>query len=170
MEREFFAFPVEIERALPRSTTTPTTTVTTVRLLPAILTTLSTTASLPTSSTRFKIVEDALKGFNLTKLAEFEKEYTDFDFDSEIKTFKPNLLIPEEASNSTSALLPTAKMETLTQMVVFMFFCMIVYVMHKVLIRVYMEAIKELERASYFERETPYTIFCLWVEPGLSKC
>ena len=103
MEREFFAFPVEIERALPRSTTTPTTNVTTVRLLPAILTTLSTTASLPTSSTRFKIVEDALKGFNLTKLAEFEKEYTDFDFDSEIKTFKPNLLIPEEASNSTSA-------------------------------------------------------------------
>ncbi len=116
---------MEIERALPTSTTTPTTTVTTVRLFPAILPTLSTTASLPTSSTRFKIVEDALKGFNLTQRAEFEKEYTDFDLDREIKTFKPYMLIPEEASNSTSAQLPTAKMETLTQMVVFMFFCMI---------------------------------------------
>jgi hypothetical protein len=42
--------------------------------------------------------------------------------------------------------------------------------MHKILIRVYTEAIKELERASFFERETPYTIFCLWVEQGLGKC
>jgi hypothetical protein len=37
--------------------------------------------------------------------------------------------------------------------------------MHKVLISVYMEAIKQFERAFYFERETSYTIFVF----GLSK-
>jgi len=170
MERGFFAFPVEIERALPTSTTTPTTTATTVRLIPALLPTQSTTASLPTLSTRFKIVEDALKGFNLTQLTEFEREYLNFDFDHQIKTFKPNLLDPEEANIPASAQLPTAEMETLTQMVIFMFFCMMVYIVHKVLIRVYTEAVRELERASFFKRETPYTIFCLWVQQGLSKC
>jgi hypothetical protein len=61
-------------------------------------------------------------------------------------------------------------METLTQMVIFMFFCMMVYIVHKVLIRVYTEAVRELERASFFKRETPYTIFCFWVKQGLSKC
>jgi hypothetical protein len=42
--------------------------------------------------------------------------------------------------------------------------------MHKILIRVYTEAVRELERASFFERDTPYTIFCLWVYQGLGKC
>jgi hypothetical protein len=170
MERGFFSFPVEIERALPTSTTTLTTTATTVRLIPAILPTQSTNASLPTSSTRFKIVEDALKGFNLTQLTKFEREYPDFDFDHKINTYKLNLLILVEASNSTSTQLPTAEMETLTQMVIFMSFCMMVYIIHKVLICVYTEAVRELERASFFERETPYTIFCLWVQQVLGKC
>jgi len=170
MDRGFFALPVEIERALPTSTTTPTTTVTTIRLMPALSPTQSTTESLPTSSTRLEIVEDVLKGFNLTHLTEFEKEYSSFDFDQEIKTFKPNLFNPEKASNPTSAQLPSAKMETLTQMVIFIFFCLMCYIMHKILIRVYTEAVRELERASFFERDTPYTIFCLWVYQGLGKC
>jgi len=170
MDRGFFAFPVKIERALPTSTTTPTTTATTIRLIPALSPTQWTTESLPTSSTRLEIVEDVLKGFNLTHLTEFEKEYSSFDFDQEIKTFKPNLFNPEKASNPTSAQLPSAKMETLTQMVIFIFFCLMCYIMHKILIRVYTEAVRELERASFFERDTPYTIFCLWVYQGLGKC
>jgi len=72
MERGFFAFPVEIERALPTSTTIPTTTATTLRLIPALSPTQSTTESLPTSSTRLEVTEDANKGFNLTHLTEFE--------------------------------------------------------------------------------------------------
>ncbi len=47
---------------------------------------------------------------------------------------------------------------------------MMVYIMHKILIRVYTEAVRELERASFFEREMPYTVFCLWVYQGLGKC
>ena len=93
MERGFFAFPVEIERALPTSTTTPTTTATTIRLIPALSPTQSTTESLPTSSTRLEIVEDVLKGFNLTHLTELEKEYLRFDFDQEIKTTSLTYLI-----------------------------------------------------------------------------
>jgi hypothetical protein len=170
MDRGFFAFPVEIERALPTSMTTPTTTATTIRLIPALSPTQLTTESLPTWSTRLKIVEDALKGFNLTHLTEFEREYPSFDFDQEIKTFKLNLLNPEEASITDNAQLPTAEMKTITQMVFFIFFCMMAYIMHKILIRVYTEAMRELERASFFERETPYTIFCLLVQQGLGKC
>ncbi len=79
------------------------TTATTIQLIPAISSTQSTTANLLTSSTRFEVVEDALKGFNLTHLAEFEKEYPDFDFDHEIKTFKPDLLNLIEANKPTSA-------------------------------------------------------------------
>ncbi len=161
---------MEIEKALPTSMTTPTTTATTIRLIPALSSTQSTTESLPTLSTRFEIVEDALKGFNLTCLTEFEREYPSFDFDQEIKALNPNLLNLEEASIPANAQLPTDEMETLTQMVIFMFFCMMVYIMHKILIRVYTEAMRELERASFFERETPYTIFCLWVQQGLGKC
>jgi hypothetical protein len=169
MERGFFAFPVEIERALPTSTTTPTTTATTVRLISALSSTQPTTESLPTSSTRLEVVEDVLKGFNITHLTEFEGEYPNLDFTPEIKTENPNLFNPEEASIPTDAQLPTAEMETLSQMVFFIFFCMMTYIMHKILIRVYTEAVKELERASFFEREMPYTIFCLWVYQGLGK-
>jgi hypothetical protein len=111
-----------------------------------------------------------LKGFNLTHLTKFEKESSSFDFDQDIKTFKPNLFNPEKASNPTSAQLPSAKMETLTEMVIFIFFCLMCYIMHKILIRVYTEAMRKLERASFFERDTPYTIFCLWVYQGLGKC
>ena len=169
MDRGFFAFPVEIERALPMSTTTPMTTATTFRLIPALSSTQSTTESLPTSSTRLEIVEDALKGFNLTQITEFEREYPGLDFTPEIKTENPSLYNPEEASIPTDTQLPTAEMRTLSQMVFFIFFCMMVYIMHKILIRVYTEAVKELERASFFERETPYAIFCLWVYQGLGK-
>ena len=166
MERGFFAFPVEIERALPTSTTIPTTTATTLRLIPALSPTQSTTESLPTSSTRLEVTEDANKGFNLTHLTEFEGEYPSLDFTPEIKTENPN---PEEASIPTDTQLPTAEMETLSQMVFFILFCMVAYIMHKILIRIYTEAVKELERASFFERETPYTVFCLWVYQGLGK-
>jgi hypothetical protein len=50
-------------------------------------------------------------------------------------------------------------METLTQMVIFMFFCMMVYIVHKVLIRVYTEAVRELERASFFKKRHPTPSF-----------
>jgi hypothetical protein len=135
-------------------------------LIPALSPTQSTTESLPTSSTRLEVVEDTLKGFNLTHLNEFEGKYPSLDFTPEIKTENPNLFNPEEVSNTTDAQLPTAEMETLSQMVFFILFCMVAYIMHKILIRVYTEAVKELERASFFEREMPYTVF---LSLGLSR-
>ncbi len=89
MDRGFFGFPVEIERALPTSMTSSTTTATTFRLIPALSPTQSTTESLPTSSTRLEVVEDVLKGFNVTHLTEFESEYPSLDYTPKIKTENP---------------------------------------------------------------------------------
>ncbi len=84
---------------------------------------------------------------------------------TQIYKYLPTTLFihPIQTSNSASPQLTVAKMEILVQIVVFIFFSMHAYFMHKALICCYTGALRELERASFFKSETPYATICFRV-------